>query len=101
MILRTYLSFLLLLACFHVSVSQMVVGQDTLVGNEWIRYDQTYYKFIVEKDGVYRITGAALVTAGVPTAALIGSDLRIYNFGKQIPLYASTDGPFGPADYVA
>ncbi len=94
--------FLVLLLCFFGFMrlsGQMVVGTDTLVGNEWITYGQTYFKFVIDADGVYRIPYASLAAAGIAAEAT-GSALRVYSLGKQVPLYVSTDGFFGPDDFV-
>ena len=98
--IRTYLSFFLLLFSIHFSFSQMVVGQDTLVGNEWIRYGQPYFKFLISQDGVYRVPASVLQSAGIDADDIKGSELRIYNMGKQVPLHVSTSGIFGPDDYI-
>ena len=72
----------------------MVFGKDTLVGNEWIRYGKSYYKFTVDADGVYRIPYASLEAAGFTTDAT-GSKFRLYNMGQQVPIFVSTDNAFG------
>jgi hypothetical protein len=79
--------------------AQMVIGEDTLAGNEWITYGQAYYKFTVNADGVYRIPEATLSAAGISGEAA-GNKVRIYSMGRQVPLYVSTDGVFGPTDYI-
>ena len=35
-------------------------------GNEWINYDQVYYKFSIAKEGIYRLNYQDLKNAGVP-----------------------------------
>src|SRR5688572_10326209 len=97
---RLYLSLLLLILALPVSYGQMVVGQDTLIGNEWIRYDQRYFKFLVARDGIYRISTSKLQESGISSSDIIGSQLRIYNMGQQVPLHVTTDGQFGPNDFV-
>lgn len=96
---KIYLSFLLLCISVHLALGQMVVGGDTLVGNEWIRYQQKYFKFSVEDDGLYRISKATLTQAGIP-GDISGSEFRIYNMGRQVPLYVSTASAFGTEDFI-
>ena len=92
--------FLLLLFFGVSNVSgQMVMGADTLVGNEWIRYDKPYYKFSVDADGVYRISTAVLEAAGISSEA-IGSTFRLYSMGRQVPIFVSTDNTFGSGDFI-
>jgi hypothetical protein len=55
--------FLLLL------IGQIAFGQ---VGNEWINFNQQYYKLAVASDGLYRLTYEDLQAAGFP----VGSDAR-------------------------
>lgn len=73
-------------------------GRAQTYGNEWINYANTYYKFKVGKDGVYRITKAALDAAGVP--AVTGAQFRLFRDGKEVPLYVSTSGSFGSSDFI-
>ncbi len=96
---RIYLIFLLCSFSFFSLSGQMVQEKDTLVGNEWIRYGERYFKFTVESDGVYRIPYATLSAAGIAADA-VGSKLKIYSLGKQVPLHVSTEGSFGPDDYI-
>nr|MDQ3016436.1 C25 family cysteine peptidase [Bacteroidota bacterium] len=95
-----YTSILFILASFQIANCQMVVGQDTLIGNEWIKYDQKYYKFFVETDGVFRITKAAMRAAGFPESEIDGSKLRAYNLGNQIPIFVSNEGLFNDGDFI-
>jgi hypothetical protein len=78
--------------------SQMWNGVDTLYGNEWIDYDQDYYKILVGADGVYRLTGNALSTF-LP-ANVTASQLRIYHRGEEVALYTSTDGQLESTDFI-
>lgn len=100
MSLRTYLIFLSVTLALQTTFSQMVVGPDTLVGNEWIRYGQSYYKFTLSSDGVYRIGYDALLQAGIPADALNGAEFRLFNMGRQVPLHTSTNAQFGSGDYI-
>ncbi|MEP6795675.1 MAG: C25 family cysteine peptidase [Saprospiraceae bacterium] len=97
---RAFFTLLLLCISLPFSFGQMIVGQDTLVGNEWIHYSQKYYKFSVDQDGVYRIPKATLQSAGISDALATGANFRLYNKGKQVPLFVSTDGQFGDADFI-
>ncbi|MEL6988983.1 MAG: hypothetical protein AAGK97_14315, partial [Bacteroidota bacterium] len=80
--------------------SQIIVDQDTLYGNEWIDFDKDYYKFQVAEDGVYRITYEALQSAGLALEGISGIDFQLFNLGKEVHLITSTDGVFGPDDYI-
>jgi hypothetical protein len=90
---------LILSFCFLTSLSaQMWNGVDTLYGNEWINFDQNYVKIQVAEDGIYRIPYATLenlIPAGLDT-----DDFQLFYFGKEIPLFASTDNTFGSGEYL-
>src|SRR5690606_5117955 len=83
-----------------VARAQMLVGADTLTGQEWIRYGQPYLRFDVREDGVYRITGADMIAAGLDPSTLVGNDFRLYSLGTQVPVRIVQPGLFGPDDYI-
>lgn len=80
--------------------AQITNGLDTLYGNEWVRYDLTWYKINVVEDGIYRVATNALSNAGVPVASVPGSDWRLFHNGVQVPLYTSTNDIFGATDFI-
>ncbi|MFM7838010.1 MAG: C25 family cysteine peptidase, partial [Chitinophagaceae bacterium] len=55
--------------------------------NEWIRYDQTYYKFKVGKSGLYRITQSTLAAAGLGSVQV--QNLELWRNGERVPFYPS------------
>ncbi len=100
---RMQSSLFVLLLCIIASVTttaQIVVGQDTLVGNEWIDFDQSYYKMMLAEDGVYRVSYEELQAAGVPVQSLTGAELQVYYFGQEQAISVSTDGTFSAGDYI-
>ena len=80
-----------------LSRAQMVVGSDTLYGNEWIKYENAYLRIKVAADGIYRIPTAQLTggAASVPASAL-----RLYRYGVQVPIFTSTNDIPGNNDFV-
>ncbi len=68
-------------------------------GNEWINYNQTYYKIKISQDGLYRITNAVLQQSGVP-ATVNGSEFQIFGRGQEVPIYVSTNSTFSSTDYI-
>ncbi len=95
-LLLSLLAFLLSLPLY----SQMWNGQDTLYGNEWVNYDQSYFKIKVAQDGIYRLPYETLINAGIPVNDLQGSQYQIFYMGQEIPLYTSTDGALTTGDYL-
>lgn len=74
-------------------------GQETWAqpyNNEWIQFDQTYYKIKVSKDGLHRIPYSTLSAAGLPADA---SGYRLYYMGAEIPLYISAN-TLSANDYI-
>ena len=67
------------------------------LGNGWIEYDKTHYKFKLVKEGIYRIYGNTLSANGINGK---GSDIRLFNKGREIPVYISTDNALGSNDYI-
>jgi hypothetical protein len=82
--------------------AQMVVGTDTLYGNEWINYSQKYYKIRSRTTGIVRISYAELQTAigtgSLP--AIKGKQFRMYFMGKEVPIFVSDTGSITPNTYV-
>ncbi len=65
--------------------------------NDWIDHSLTYHTFQVGKTGIYRINQATLNEAGINLNA---AELQLYNQGKQLPIYVSTNGTMGADDYI-
>ncbi|MDW8230670.1 MAG: hypothetical protein RMJ33_12615, partial [Saprospiraceae bacterium] len=93
-----FLSVSLLFACW--ARAQMLVGADTLYGNEWLDFSRTYYRIYVAEDGIYRIGYQTLAEAGFPVGQAPAAEWRLYAFGQQVPLFTTTDGLFGPQDFI-
>lgn len=90
-----------LFLCFPRWVNaQLVIDKDTLYGNEWINYRQSYYKIQVPEDGIYRLTSQTMSNAGIPLTQIRGVNFQLFLNGKEVPLFTSTDGVFGSADYL-
>ena len=95
--------FTILLALFVSPTflqAQMWNGTDTLYGNEWINYDQSYFKIMVAEDGMYRIPQSALVNAGIDVNAINGTNFQLFHNGEEAPIYVSTESILGANDYI-
>jgi len=96
-----FLTTILSLAFSTIGYAQLVVGFDTLYGNEWINYDQPYYKIKIGADGIYRITYADLVGAGVPASGVDIANLQLFWMGKEQTLHTSKpSGTLTAGDYI-
>ena len=73
---------------------------DTLYGNEWINYDQQYFKIPVAEDGIYRVSYNDLVESGVPVTEFLGRHVQLFHDGKEQPIYLTNKNTFGEADFI-
>ena len=68
-------------------------------GNEWINYSQTYFKFKVAKDSIYRIPIAALTALGMPST-VEGANLQLIRDGQEMPIFVSSNTALTSVDYI-
>ena len=70
--------------------------------NDWINYDQNYFKFPIAEDGIYRIDFQQLVNAGVNVSSLDPRNFQIFAKGEEIPIYiqGESDGSFDSNDFI-
>jgi len=71
-------------------------------GNEWIRYNQFYYKIPVAQTGLYRITYTDLQNAGFPVGSVDPRRLQLFHRGEEQAIYieGEADAVFNVADYI-
>ena len=91
---------LFVLFIFTTAKAQMWNGKDTIYGNEWINYSQTYFKMKIANDGLYRLDYKDLTAAGIPLASLKGENFKVFALGKEIPVYVSNKNALQNADYL-
>lgn len=70
--------------------------------NDWINFNQTYYKIPVARDGVYRLTFLQLQQSGFPVESLDPRLLQIFHRGAEqsIRVEGEDDEQFNPTDYI-
>ena len=85
------LSAFLCLIAFSISAQQL--------GNEWINYGQSYYKFKLHQNGFYRIPIASLTNVGFPNSVL-GDQIQVFKDGIEIPIFVSTSAALTSTDYI-
>lgn len=81
-------------------LSAFYLAQAQPYGNEWIDYSKTYYKFKIGSNGLYRISFNTLLSAGIPSSQLRGTDFKMFRNGREVPLYVTTNNQFSAADYI-
>ncbi len=71
-------------------------------GFEWIKPYQTYYKFPVIKDAVYKIDSLTLAQNGINVQKLNPQKLSLFKNGKEQLIYCAgeSDGIFNSTDYI-
>ncbi|HZY82180.1 MAG TPA: C25 family cysteine peptidase [Cyclobacteriaceae bacterium] len=82
-------AFLLLFTC----LSSACFAQYT---NDWVSYNQPYYKISVATTGIYRLTYDQLQQAGVPVNSIDPRLIQVYHRGKEQAIYFKHDQ--SPAD---
>ena len=94
--LRNISTFVFLLAMYTAN------GQP--YGNEWIKYNQDYYKIPVAENGIYQITYSELQNAGIPvgTGGINPKYIQLIHRGKELAIDVSgeDDFQFDPDDYI-
>ncbi len=80
-----------------LSQSQPSVNEEALA---YLNYS-TVYKIEVDEDGIYQVTYDQLKEAGFPVDQVQAQKLKLYNKGREIPIYikGETDDAFDPGDY--
>lgn len=88
-----------ILTLILVLIGGLVSSYAQPYGNEWINYNQSYYKFRVYKDSIYRVPIANLTNLGLPSSVQ-GANLQIFKNGTEIPIYVSSNGSLTGTDYI-
>src|ERR1035437_2793779 len=66
-------------------------------GNEWINYNQQYYKFPILTDGVYRINATSLPSS---FASVDINKIQVFGRGEEQALYINDINGSGTLDAV-
>ncbi len=71
-------------------------------GNEWIRFNQQYYKIPIASDGMYRLNFTDLQNAGFPVATADPRRMQIFHRGVEQRIWVEGEGDavFSPTDYI-
>ena len=89
------ISVLLIFLTFHLNALAQY-------SNDWINFSQEYYKIPVAKDGIYKISYAALQQAGFPVDNVDPVNLQVIHRGKEQAIFieGQGDNQFNPSDYI-
>jgi hypothetical protein len=96
--MKKFIHYILILILLSLSVKSF--GQ--FYGNEWINYNQQYFKISIVTDGVYRIDSATLSNAGINMSALNPKNIQLFGRGAQQPIYikGESDSKFNSGDFI-
>ena len=89
----------------HILGLLVSVAAYSQFGNEWINFNQSYYKIPVAKRGIYRLTYTDLIDAGVPVNSVDPRRIQILRRGvEQSIRFQSLQTPansaFEPGEYL-
>ena len=72
------------------------------VGNEWINFNQSYFKIPAAKDGIYKLTYNDLQAAGFPVSTTDPSTIRLFHRGVEQAIYIEGEGDaqFNNTDFI-
>lgn len=95
---RPFLKIFLFSFCF--SLAQTVFSQS--FGNDWINFNQTYFKISVGKTGFYKLNYDDLQSAGFPVETVDPRKIQLIFRGKEmaIEVAGQLDARFDPADHI-
>lgn len=80
-------------------ICQHLVTKAQQYGNEWINYTQSYFKFAVVKDSIYRIPVTQLFAAGMPSTVK-GENLQLFKDGVEQAIFISQTNTLTAGDYL-
>ena len=60
--------------------------------NNWINYNQQYYKFKIAETGIYRIDSATLANSGIPLNSINPQNFQLFSRGEELPIHIEGEG---------
>lgn len=77
-------------------------GFSQAVGNEWIDFNQTYYKLPVAEDGIYRLNYDDLLSHGFPVSSVDPRRIQIFHKGVEQAIFikGQEDARIHQGDYI-
>ncbi|WP_205499753.1 putative type IX secretion system sortase PorU2 [Rufibacter psychrotolerans] len=90
-----------ILFCFgFLAGAPLAYAQQVTYGNEWINYNQKYYKIKVPTTGIYRLDKAYLQAAGIN--GVDPRNFQLYRRGQEVAIHVEgeADGSFDANDFI-
>ena len=76
-----------LLICVFFGTLNNINAQTPIYGNEWINYNQTYFRIPVVQKGLYRLSADELLRAGISLANVDATTIQIFFRGKEQAIF--------------
>ncbi|GAB3504007.1 hypothetical protein GCM10027341_33760 [Spirosoma knui] len=78
------------------------MAQPLSAGNDWINYNQTYFKLPVAEAGLYRITATELERAGFPIRTVDPTTVQLFHRGIEQAIFVAgeADRRFDAGDFL-
>jgi len=76
---------------FYLMVCWALAGYGQL-GNEWIDFNQSYYKIKIVEDGFYRVTAAELEAQGFPVSSVPANRIQLFRRGEEVAIQVNATG---------
>ncbi|MGL1887077.1 MAG: C25 family cysteine peptidase [Reichenbachiella sp.] len=83
-------------------ITTLSVGVAQPYGNEWIDFNQNYFKISIGENGIYKLTRTELASAGFPVGSVDPRKIQLFHLGQEIALHVEgeSDGSFGTNDFI-
>lgn len=71
-------------------------------GNEWINYNQTYFKIPITQEGIYRISRQSLINSGLNLGSIDTRNIQLFYKGQEqyIYIYGESNGTLTTNGYI-
>ncbi|CAN5269909.1 hypothetical protein BH23BAC1_BH23BAC1_37540 [soil metagenome] len=78
------------------------VASAQLIGNEWIDFNQTYFKIPTAEDGIYRLSYNDLLSSGFPVNTVDPRRIQLFHRGKEQAIFiqGQEDAQINPGDFI-
>src|SRR5690348_7997391 len=80
----------------------VLIQASAQVGNEWINFNQSYFKIPVGKDGIYKLGYTDLQAAGFPLGSVDPRNIQLFHRGEEQAIYieGEADAQLNPSDFI-
>lgn len=77
-----------------VTLDKQIYEPSAINNFSWIDFNKTYLKLGVNKDGIYRIRKADLVSFGIDVSKIPSNTYKLFYKGKELPIYIENQGTY-------